>query len=124
MTDLTTRLSKCYASAIHDVLREKGYQNCVLPPEIQALQRGQKLFGEIFTVSGHVDKTLSRHESLLLWSQVLSKVPNNKVIVFQPNTHTIALMGLQQKKIPFIIKRPLPNGSNEYWKVSDLSILD
>ena len=59
MTDLTTRLSKCYASAIHDVLREKGYQNCVLPPEIQALQRGQKLFGEIFTVSGHVDTTLS-----------------------------------------------------------------
>ena len=93
MTDLTTRLSKCYASAIHDVLREKGYQNCVLPPEIQALQRGQKLFGEIFTVSGHVDKTLSRHESLLLWSQVLSKVPVNKVIVCQPNTHSIALMG-------------------------------
>ena len=38
--------------------------------------------------------------------------------------HTIALMELQQKKIPFIIKRPLPNGSNEYWKVSDLKILD
>ena len=61
MTDLTSRLSKCYASAIHDVLREKGYGNCVLPPEIQALERGQKLFGEIYTVSGHVDKTLSRH---------------------------------------------------------------
>ena len=54
MTDLTSRLSKCYASAIHDVLREKGYGNCILPPEIQALERGQKLFGEIYTVSGHV----------------------------------------------------------------------
>ena len=43
MTDLTSRLSKCYASAIHDVLRENGYQNFVLPPEIQALKRGQKL---------------------------------------------------------------------------------
>ena len=42
MTNLTSRLSKCYASAIHDVLREKGYGNCVLPPEIQALERGQK----------------------------------------------------------------------------------
>ena len=40
MTDLTSRLSKCYASAIHDVLREKGYGNCVLPPEIQALEKG------------------------------------------------------------------------------------
>jgi regulator of RNase E activity RraA len=93
MTDLSQRLSKCYASAIHDVLREKGYGNCVLPPEIQALKRGQKLFGEIYTLSGHIDKTLTRHESLLLWSQVLSKVPNGKVIVCQPNTHSIALMG-------------------------------
>ncbi len=76
MDKLTERLSKCYASAVHDVLREKGFENCVLPSEIQALKRGQKLFGEVFTVSGHIDYTLSRHESLLLWSQVLSKVPN------------------------------------------------
>lgn len=93
MDKLTERLSKCYASAVHDVLREKGFGNCVLPPEIQALERGQKLFGEIYTVSGHIDYTLSRHESLLLWSQVLSKVPNKKVIVCQPNTHSVALMG-------------------------------
>ena len=38
--------------------------------------------------------------------------------------HTIALMELKEKKIPFIIKRPLPNGGNEYWKVSDLQILE
>ena len=93
MDKLTERLSKCYASAVHDVLREKRFGNCVLPPEIQALKRGQKLFGEIYTVSGHIDYTLSRHESLLLWSQVLSKVPNKKVIVCQPNTHSVALMG-------------------------------
>ena len=93
MDKLTERLSKWYASAVHDVLREKGFGNCVLPPEIQALKRGQKLFGEIYTVSGHIDYTLSRHESLLLWSQVLSKVPNKKVIVCQPNTHSVALMG-------------------------------
>ena len=93
MDKLTERLSKCYASAVHDVLREKGFGNCVLPPEIQALKSGQKLFGEIYTVSGHIDYTLSRHESLLLWSQVLSKVPNKKVIVCQPNTHSVALMG-------------------------------
>ena len=93
MDKLTERFSKCYASAVHDVLREKGFGNCVLPPEIQALKRGQKLFGEIYTVSGHIDYTLSRHESLLLWSQVLSKVPNKKVIVCQPNTHSVALMG-------------------------------
>ena len=93
MSDLSVRLSNCYASAIHDVLREMGYGNCVLPPEIQALERGQKLAGEIYTISGSIDQTLSRHESLLLWSQVLSKVPGGKVLICQPNTHAVALMG-------------------------------
>ena len=93
MNDYSTRLSKCYASAIHDVLREMGFSNCVLPPEIKALDRSQKLSGEIHTISGHIDQTLSKHESLLLWSQVLSLVPKKKVIVCQPNTHAIALMG-------------------------------
>ena len=93
MIDLNVRLSKCYASAMHDVLREMGYENCVLPPEIQALERGQKLAGEIYTISGNIDQTLSRHDSLLLWSQVLSKVPGGKVLVCQPNTHAVALMG-------------------------------
>ena len=41
------------------------------------------------------------------------------------NGKTIALMEFEQKKIPFIIARPLPNGSTEYWHVSDLeNILD
>lgn len=37
--------------------------------------------------------------------------------------YLIAELELQQKKIPFIIRRPLPNGGTEYWKVSDLEVL-
>lgn len=37
--------------------------------------------------------------------------------------YLIALKEFEEKKIPFIIKRPLPNGSCEYWKMSDLEIL-
>ena len=37
--------------------------------------------------------------------------------------YTIAQMELEQNKIPFIIRRPLPNGSSEYWNVQDLTIL-
>jgi DNA-directed RNA polymerase I, II, and III subunit RPABC2 len=37
--------------------------------------------------------------------------------------YLIALAELEQKKIPFIIKRPLPNGGCEYWKLKDLEIL-
>ena len=90
---LDERLMVCYASAVHDVLRGLGIDNCVLPPEIMALSPGQKLAGEIYTISGHIDRTLSRHDSLLAWTQVLSKVPGGKVLVCQPNTKEIALMG-------------------------------
>jgi len=44
-------------------------------------------------------------------------VPSNII-----DGHTIALMELNQKKIPFIIRRPMPNGLSEYWKVGDLKV--
>lgn len=37
--------------------------------------------------------------------------------------YTIAKIELEQKKIPFIIRRPLPNGSSEFWNVNDLEFL-
>lgn len=37
--------------------------------------------------------------------------------------YLIALAELQQKKIPFIIQRPLPNGKMEYWPISELELL-
>jgi DNA-directed RNA polymerase I, II, and III subunit RPABC2 len=37
--------------------------------------------------------------------------------------YVISEMELKQKKIPFIIRRPLPNGTSEYWNVKDLEIL-
>ena len=46
------------------------------------------------------------------------KVPINVVDGYQ-----IALLELEQKKLPFIIKRPYPNGGVEYWNVSDLEVL-
>jgi DNA-directed RNA polymerase I, II, and III subunit RPABC2 len=35
----------------------------------------------------------------------------------------IARLELEQKRLPFIIKRPLPNGTFEYWRLADLLIL-
>ena len=37
--------------------------------------------------------------------------------------YLIAMKELEQKKIPFIIQRPLPNGGCEYWRLSDLEII-
>ena len=39
------------------------------------------------------------------------------------DSYIIAEMELKEKKIPFIIQRPLPNGNAEYWALEDLEIL-
>ena len=43
------------------------------------------------------------------------KIPENII-----DGYLIAELELQQSRIPFIIRRPLPNGGSEYWKISDL----
>lgn len=35
----------------------------------------------------------------------------------------IARLELEQKRLPFIVKRPLPNGKYEYWRLADLMII-
>jgi DNA-directed RNA polymerase subunit K/omega len=35
----------------------------------------------------------------------------------------IALKEFEEKKIPFIVQRPLPNGAMEYWRLQDLELL-
>jgi DNA-directed RNA polymerase I, II, and III subunit RPABC2 len=37
--------------------------------------------------------------------------------------YTIAVLELKQKKIPFIIRRPIPGGAFEYWNLKDLECL-
>ena len=37
--------------------------------------------------------------------------------------YVIASKEFNEKKIPFIIKRPMPNGGCEYWRMADLEIL-
>lgn len=36
----------------------------------------------------------------------------------------IAQMELEQKKLPFIIRRPIPGGGSEYWRLKDLSVIN
>ena len=37
--------------------------------------------------------------------------------------YLIALKEFEERKIPFIIQRPIPNGTCEYWKLTDLEII-
>ncbi len=34
----------------------------------------------------------------------------------------IAKMELEQRRLPFILKRPMPDGSFEYWRISDMAV--
>jgi len=90
---LTTRLARCYTGAVHDVLRELGHEHVVLPPAIKALVPQTRLAGPAWTVAGHIDRTRTRHETLLAWCSLLARAPRDHVIVCQPNNHEVALMG-------------------------------
>jgi DNA-directed RNA polymerase I, II, and III subunit RPABC2 len=49
----------------------------------------------------------------------LVKVPENII-----DSYVIAELELREKKIPFIIKRPIPGGAFEYWNLRDLENID
>ena len=70
-----------------------GHEHCVLPPAIKAIAPGTRLAGPVWTVSGRIDRTRSRDETLLSWCTLLSRAPAGHVVVCQPNNHEIALMG-------------------------------
>lgn len=48
----------------------------------------------------------------------LVKLPENII-----DSYVIAELELKEKKIPFIIKRPIPSGGFEYWNLKDLEMI-
>jgi DNA-directed RNA polymerase I, II, and III subunit RPABC2 len=60
-----------------------------------------------------------RTKQIDLGSEIFVDIPEHII-----DSYTIAEMELKEKKIPFIIRRPIVNGTFEYWKVSDLEIID
>jgi 4-hydroxy-4-methyl-2-oxoglutarate aldolase len=106
MDPLAARLAKLYAAAVHDVLRSQGVERCVLPPNLRPLDPTHRLAGPVWTVSGHIDRSRSAHDTLLEWTGLLSRAPAGRIIVCQPHNHSVALMGelsaetLQRKGVP------------------------
>jgi regulator of RNase E activity RraA len=93
MRPLKDRLAACYTGAVHDVLRMMGHSRVALPPDIKPLDPARTLAGPVWTVSGHLDRTKSRHETLLGWCTLLSKAPTGHVVVCQPHNREVAMMG-------------------------------
>lgn len=71
---------------------------------------------------------MTRYERASIIGQRAKQLDSGAIpfIDLEPNeidSYYIAQKEFDQKKIPFIIKRPLPNGSCEYWKIKDLEVL-
>ena len=72
---------------------------------------------------------LSRYEKARILGERAKQIDNGaKPFVELDETmidgYLIAYKEFEAKKIPFIIKRPLPNGIVEYWRLSDLVVLE
>ena len=71
---------------------------------------------------------LSKYEKTRVLGQRAKQIENGhqpfvRVADNVIDSYTIALHELEQKKIPFIIRRPLPSGGSEYWNLKDLEII-
>jgi regulator of RNase E activity RraA len=91
--DLAERLARCYTGVVHDVLRARGLANFVLPPSIVPLDLAMVAAGPVFTVRGRPDASVSPHETLLRWTELLSRAPQGHVVMVQGNDSERALMG-------------------------------
>ena len=80
-TEISDRLSKCFSSVIHDVMRDDGFKNFVLNPNIKPNKEKHKIAGQIFTIEGEANTNFSHHETLLAWTGLLSKAPSDKVLI-------------------------------------------
>ena len=59
-----------------------------------------------------------RSKQIECGAKPLVKVPENII-----DSYLIAELELEQKAIPFIIRRPIPSGGSEYWNLKDLEMI-
>ena len=90
---LRKALEACYSGVVHDIMRMMRFRNFTLPHEITPLMPEKTLCGPAFTIEGHLDETVDAHETLLKWTELLSKAPGGHIWVCQPHTYDLAQMG-------------------------------
>lgn len=59
---------------------------------------------------------------LAIGAQPFVNMPDNFTIQTNMELRQIALQELKEKKLPYIVKRPMPNGEAEYWPVDKLNL--
>lgn len=72
---------------------------------------------------------LTKYEKTRVIGQRIQQLNNGAKVYINVSddiidNNVIAEMELKEKKIPFIIRRPLPDNTFEYWKLEDLELID
>jgi len=116
-------LQKNIIENFHPELKAHNYE------EIEALSIVVKdEYGNIIDPFHKTTPILSRYERARILGERAKQINEGAPSFIEVDEHMIdgyfiAEKELEQKKIPFIIQRPLPNGGSEYWRVRDLEIL-
>jgi DNA-directed RNA polymerase subunit K/omega len=107
----------------HSELKVRSYEEIV---QLTTVIRDD--FGNIIDPLHKTLSVLTKYE----YSRILGERAKQLSIGAEPlvkledyifDEYSIALLELKEKKIPFIIERPMPNGISEFWKLEDLEIL-
>ena len=95
--------------------------------EIKILTRIERKDGIIVDTNHRTLPILSKYERTKILGQRAKQIEDGDTPYITTNNiidpYIIASMELEERKIPFIIRRPLPNGESEYWNLNDLQIL-
>ena len=97
--------------------------------EIEALTKVTRNTQNVIIDSNHkTNPFLSKYEKTKILGQRAKQLNSGAkpFVIVPPNIiegYLIAQIELAEKKIPIIIRRPLPNGKSEYWRLQDLEII-
>ena len=119
-----TNIRENYVSDFHPETQVQNYE------EILALTKVVRDKNNIIVDPLHKTiPVLTKYERARVLGQRTKQINNgSKPYISVPENiidgHLIAQLELEQKRIPFIIRRPLPGGAgSEYWCIKDLEIL-
>jgi regulator of RNase E activity RraA len=87
------RFAAIYTAALADILDARGHHTQVLPPSIRPLERGMRLAGPAFTVSGRPARTPSYDVALRKVLAMLGEVPAGHVAVYACGQDVSAHLG-------------------------------
>ena len=119
-----TNIKENYVSDFHPETNVQNYE------EIVAMSKVVRDKNNIIVDPLHrTIPVLTKYERARVLGQRAKQIDNgSKPYISVPDNiiegHLIAQLELEQKRIPFIIRRPLPgNAGSEYWSLKDLEIL-